>query len=121
MIFLPGGFHRGIADGRPARLLHSRLSSLFFSVVTGFVVLASLPSAQASVTLTASPTSSVFGAPVTLTATVPVGATGKVTFYDGVTVLGTSTVSLGAASLSTILLPAGSRKLMAYYGGDGPN
>ena len=71
-------------------------------------------------TLSASPGTSVFGAPVTLTLTVsPASATGLVTFYDGVTLLGTKPLSSGMASLSTILLPAGIRKLKAYYAGDG--
>ena len=75
--------------------------------------------ALSSVTLTAAPNPSVFGKAVILTAAVtPSAATGKVTFYGGVTVLGTSTLASGAASLSTILLPAGSGKLKAYYGGD---
>ena len=59
------------------------------------------------------------GQAVTLTATVsPSAATGKVTFYDGTTVLGVGTLAGGTATLSTILLPAGSRSLRAYYGGD---
>jgi hypothetical protein len=41
--------------------------------------------------------------------------------YDGVTVLGTGEVSSGVATLSTILLPAGTRKLRTYYAGDAAN
>jgi hypothetical protein len=75
--------------------------------------------AQTTVTLSASPTPSTFGAPVVLTATVtPPTATGRVTFYDGVTVLGTKALASGVASISTIALPTGSRKLRAYYAGD---
>ena len=74
---------------------------------------------SSTVTLAASPNPSIYGAPVTLTASVtPAGTTGKVTFYDGATVLGTRPLSSGTASLSTILLPTGSRKLSAYYSGD---
>ena len=40
-----------------------------------------------SVTLTASPNPSSYGQAVTLTAAVTPGATGKVTYYDGVTIL----------------------------------
>jgi hypothetical protein len=69
-------------------------------------------------TLSASPNPSTFGALVTLTASLTSGFTGKVTFYDGVTVLGTKAPVSGTASISTILLPAGSRKLRAYYSGD---
>jgi hypothetical protein len=74
----------------------------------------------ASVTLTSSPSSSTtFGVPVTLTATVaPSTATGRVTFFDGVTLLGTKPVSSGTASILTIQLPPGARKLTAFYSGD---
>jgi hypothetical protein len=89
------------------------------------LVLAALPhllDAQSTVTLSTSPNPSRFGAPVVLSATVtPATATGRVTFYDGVTVLGTKPLVSGAASLSTILLPAGNRKLKAYYSGDASN
>ena len=40
------------------------------------------------------------------------------TFYDGVNVIGTRSVAHGAASLVTTFLPAGTRALKAYYGGD---
>jgi hypothetical protein len=89
------------------------------------LVLAALPNltAQTTVALTGPASPVLFGAPVTLTATVtPATATGKVTFYDGVTVLGTKPLTSGAASISTILLTAGSHtKLKAYYGGDSSN
>jgi hypothetical protein len=59
------------------------------------------------------------GQPVTLTATVsPSGAGGKVTFYDGVTILGQSTLVAGRAALTTSFLPFGPRVLRAYYSGD---
>ena len=85
------------------------------------LILAALPllHAQTTVTLSTLPNPAKVGAPVMLTASVtPSTATGRVTFYDGVTVLGTKPLALGAASFSTILLPAGNRKLRAYYGGD---
>ena len=69
--------------------------------------------------LSTSPNPSVYGAPVTLSATVtPSAATGVVTFYDGAAVLGSSAISAGQAKLVTIVLPAGSRPLRAYYAGD---
>jgi hypothetical protein len=59
-----------------------------------------------------------YGQTVTLTATLnPLSATGKVTFYDGVTVLGTGTAASGIATLTT-LLASGVRHLKAYYEGD---
>jgi uncharacterized repeat protein (TIGR01451 family) len=54
-----------------------------------------------------------------LTATVTSGATGKVTFYDGVTILGIGTISGGQASITTVMLPSGNRSLRAYYQGNG--
>jgi uncharacterized repeat protein (TIGR01451 family) len=77
-----------------------------------------LGQAPSSVTLTPSPSPSGYGQAVTLTAAVTTGATGKVTFYDGTTVLGTSTISGPQATLTTVLLPSGSRSLYAYYLGD---
>src|ERR1017187_8170720 len=89
------------------------------------LILAALPhllTAQTTVALSTSANPSIFGAPVVLSAAVtPATATGRVTFYDGVTVLGTKPLASGAASLSTILLSAGPHKLKTYYGGDGTN
>jgi hypothetical protein len=86
-----------------------------------FLIFSALPcllAAQTSVNLTVYPNPSVFGAPVTLTAAVtPASTTGRVTFFDGVTMLGTRSLFFGAVSISTILLPAGIRKLTALYNG----
>ena len=60
------------------------------------------------------------GRSILLTATVaPSAATGKVTFYDGTTPLGTSTLSSGTATLTTSLLASGTHKLRAYFLGGG--
>jgi hypothetical protein len=76
--------------------------------------------AGSTIALSASPNPAVFGTPVTLTAMVsPTSATGSVTFYDGVTVLGSSPVSNGTATLTTRLLVAGERSLTALYAGSG--
>jgi hypothetical protein len=87
-----------------------------------FLLLAALPhllDAQTTVALSTSPNPSIYGAPVVLTATVtPANVTGRVRFYDGITILGTRTLSAGTASFSTILLPAGTRKLRALYTDD---
>jgi hypothetical protein len=72
-----------------------------------------------AVALSSSTNPSTFGAVVTLTATVTnSGPTGRVTFFDGVNILGSKPVSTDVASISTILLPAGNRKLTAYYRDD---
>ncbi|HUB83279.1 MAG TPA: FG-GAP-like repeat-containing protein [Bryobacteraceae bacterium] len=74
-----------------------------------------------TVHLTSTPNPSVFGAPVTLTATVDSGATGRITFYDGVSILGTSSISNGSAVLTTSFLPGGAGALRAWYSGDSSN
>ncbi len=60
---------------------------------------------------------------VTLTATVTstTAATGSVTFYNGVAVIGTQSVSGGTATLTTTTLPVGSDSVTAQYNGDGSN
>ena len=74
------------------------------------------PTIATTTTLASSSNPSKFGQSVTLTATVvPSGATGNVTFYDGTTVLGTSAVSGGKATLTTKLLPTGARSLKAWF------
>ena len=68
----------------------------------------SAPTSTSSIGLTSSPNPSLIGQPVTLTATVPIGATGQVTFYDGATMLGASVIAGAQASFSTRLRrPAG--------------
>jgi hypothetical protein len=69
-------------------------------------------------TLTSSATPSVYGQLITLTATVNHSdATGRVTFFDGVNVLGSSALN-GTATLTTTLAHSGTRSLSAYYSGD---
>ena len=78
--------------------------------------------AQPAVTLAASPTSTVFGQGVTLTATATgPGATptGTITFLDGTTSLGTGTLQGGVATLQIASLAVGAHSLSASYGGDG--
>ena len=78
----------------------------------------------ASVTLTTSQSPSAAGQSITFTANVSAVApatgspTGTVTFLDGTTVLGSGTVSSGAASFSTSALAVGSHSITAAYSGD---
>ena len=73
-----------------------------------------------SFTLSSTPNPAQYGAAVTLTATVsPSSATGTVTFYDGVTIVGDAPVSNGVATLKTVLLSSGTRSLTARYVGGG--
>jgi Bacterial Ig-like domain (group 3)/FG-GAP-like repeat len=77
---------------------------------------------SSSVTLASSPNPATYGHSVTFAATVsPSSATGKVTFYDGTTILGTKALVGGEAMLTTSLLPAGARSLRVYYLGDSVN
>ena len=71
-----------------------------------------------TVTLNSSLNPSNYGQPITITATVTSGATGKVTFYDGTTILGIGTLSGPTASFTTTVLASGTRLLRAHYGGD---
>ena len=72
--------------------------------------------------LTVSPNPSTRGQTVALTATITAYApTGTVTFKDGSTTLGSSSVSGNTASLSTSTLAAGAHALSAVYGGDANN
>ena len=73
---------------------------------------------SSTVALASSPNPSSFGAGVTLTATATAGATGTVTFHEGTTVLGTGTISSGAATLTISSLAGGTHSITAQYGGD---
>ncbi|HXP08168.1 MAG TPA: Ig-like domain repeat protein [Acidobacteriaceae bacterium] len=74
--------------------------------------------ASTTTTLVASPSSTQYGDPVTLTATVTSGATGTVSFYDGSVLLGTGAVSNGIATLTTTTLVAGAHTITVVYNGD---
>jgi hypothetical protein len=65
----------------------------------------------------ATPASPSYGQTITLHATVTAGATGSVTFKDGGTVLGSTTLAAGQASITTTLA-AGNHAITAEYAGD---
>jgi hypothetical protein len=71
-----------------------------------------------AVALVSSINPSSWGESVTFTATVPLHATGQVTFVDGAVALGTATVLNEAAPLSTSQLAVGTHRITAMYGGD---
>jgi len=71
--------------------------------------------AAVGLTLTSTPNPSVLGTPVTLKTQLMPVVTGKVTFLDGVNILGVSPIVNGEATLTTTLLPFGSRRLRARY------
>src|SRR5260370_41850951 len=69
---------------------------------------AAIAAGPSTTTLQSSPNASGYGKPVTLTATVsPSSATGRVTFFDGVTILGDAPGISGTAQINSILLTAG--------------
>ena len=70
-------------------------------------------------TLASSANPSASGQNVTFTATVaPPAATGTVSFYDGVVLLGTSPLVIGTATFSTSALSVASHSITAQYSGD---
>lgn len=69
--------------------------------------------------LTSSANPAKVGTKITFTATVtPSSATGKVTFKDGTTKLGTATLKKGVAIFSTTTLAIGTHQITATYAGD---
>ncbi len=84
--------------------------------------------ANTTATLSAAPTSAVFGQPVTFTATVAAAplslasapSSGTVSFFDGGVLVGTaqSVSSAGVATITTSALVAGSHVITAQYNGD---
>jgi hypothetical protein len=72
-----------------------------------------------TIVLASSANPSLFTQPVTFTATVTAGQTGTVTFYDGATVLGTSTISGITATYTTSTLTVGQHDITGKYSGDG--
>ncbi|WBP85190.1 Ig-like domain repeat protein [Kitasatospora cathayae] len=92
-----------------------------FSGSTSPVDAQTVNAADTSTVLTSVPDPSVFGEPKVLTATVTSVAgvpTGTVSFFDGVTLLGTGTLVAGVATFTTSALGVGSHALTAVYGGD---
>lgn len=74
--------------------------------------------ATGSVTENISPDPATSGQPTTITATVPAGETGTVTFYDGTTPLGTATIINGVATLVVPSFTPGTHTITAQYSGD---
>jgi Bacterial Ig-like domain (group 3)/FG-GAP-like repeat len=78
----------------------------------------------ATVSLSASAASVAFGQTETITATVAPSMTGRpaptgtITFYDGTTLLGASSLSNGSALFSDSQLAVGTHSITAAYGGD---
>ena len=77
--------------------------------------------ASGTVTLTSTPNPSAYTQTVTFTATVPTGATGTVSFFDGATQINAAvTIASGATTASTSIstLSVGTHSIKATYSGD---
>jgi Bacterial Ig-like domain (group 3) len=68
--------------------------------------------------LTSSLNPATYGASVVFTATMPINASGLVTFLDGSTSIGTGTLTAGVATLPISTLTAGTHSITASYAGD---
>lgn len=79
-----------------------------------------IPAKQVTITtLTVAPNPSIVGQTVTLTANVsPNTATGTVSFFDGVTLIGTTSLLNGIATLEVNNFTAGNHTITAVYAGD---
>jgi hypothetical protein len=85
---------------------------------TSNVVVQVVNKATTTVAVTTSPNPSTFGGSVTITASVPAGVTGTITFTSGTLALGSGTIASGAASITTTLLTPPSDVITATYNGD---
>src|SRR5260370_30195078 len=61
---------------------------------------------------------STYGDSVTITATVPAGVTGTITFTSGTLTLGSGTITSGTVSVTTTSLPSPRHLITATYSGD---
>ncbi len=95
-----------------------------FATSTSNSVSQTVTQAATSLVVTAIPSTSTSGTPVTLTATLSVtspGAgtpTGSIQFFNGTTSLGSETVTNGIASITTSSLPVGANSVTATYSSD---
>ena len=139
----PGGFTQTSTVTSAAGMATFDLSSTVLTTAGTYSISATSPgltTATASLTVAATvapvpmttstvlsaPSTSVTGSSVTLSATVTGAAgnpspTGQVTFMDGTTMLGSSTLSVGVATFTTSSLAVGSHSLTASYAGDANN
>ena len=94
-------------------------AAFLWTLFLGLVATAHPGSSPVIVSSRAGVTSAIYGSRVTLVASItPSVATGKVVFFDGVNVLGSATLSGGAASIVTTGLGYGKRQVVAAYLGD---
>jgi hypothetical protein len=94
-------------------------SSSTSASITVTITAATTPLQATTITLTAASSTVVSGQAIGLTANVtPASAGGTVTFKDGGTSIGSSTLAAGSATLSLNTLSVGTHSLTAVYAGD---
>lgn len=113
---------RGVISGTPTSASGSPFSFTISVAGAGYdatsraFTIAISNAVPVTMTLSSSANPSGLGKPITLTATLgQSSASGKVTFFDGVTVLGTAAISSAAAQLTVNLPTAGKHLLHARY------
>jgi len=113
----------GVA-GSPYTITYAYAGSALFLAATDTSRVLTVFQDATTAALASSPNPTVYGQPVTFTATVTAAApgggtaTGSVTFYDGATALGAAGLSGGIATFASSSLGAGSHSITAAYGGD---
>jgi uncharacterized protein (TIGR03437 family) len=96
---------------------HAIRATLSLCLIT--VAASAQTATEATTTIQSSVEAATLGQAVKFTATVsPASATGTVTFFDGVNILGIEPLSDGQAILTTSLLTAGTHSITALYGGN---
>lgn len=94
-----------------------------FSTSTSSILAQNVNQGSTNATLTSSINPSIFGNSVTFTVTVTplIGSgapTGTITFRDGTTIIGSTTLTAGSAVLTTSTLSTGNHSITAIYSGD---
>jgi hypothetical protein len=126
--FFDGGTNigSGVINGTTATLTTSTLSVGSHNITAQLnsdsspVLVQVVNKASPAVTVNTSGPST-YGDPVTITATVPSGVTGTITFTSGTVTLGSGTITSGSVSITTSALPAPSDLITATYSGDAHN
>ncbi len=113
----------GVISGTTASLTLSTLSAGSHNITarlgtdTSNVIVQVVNKATPTVTVTTSGAST-FGGSVTITASVPAGVTGTISFTSGSLSLGSGTIASGAVSVTTTALAPPSDVITATYSGD---
>lgn len=96
------------------------LANTNYDSSTGSTINHVVNKAVPTLTLTSNPNPSLFGQSVAITGTLTggLGATGTITFFDGISLLGSNPVAAGVATRNTSALALGAHSLQATYAGD---